>query len=83
MLAVAVDLSPSFSFGKPRTLFTQSYLFGTTEGQEYDVARNGKSFLMMKPQEDTRRPTPLGAILNWFDDLRRRSPIPGTAASQR
>ena len=54
-------------------LFEGSYMFGDTEGQEFDVSRDGSRFLMLKPQ---RLPaaTPLSVIVNWFDDLRRRVP---------
>ena len=73
MMAVDVETSPSFSFGKPHMLFEGSYVFGTTEGQEYDVSRDGRRFLMLKPQENLLTVAPLNVIVNWFDDLRRRT----------
>jgi eukaryotic-like serine/threonine-protein kinase len=72
MMAVDVATSPSFSFGKPHMLFEGSYLFGGTEGQQYDVSRDGRRFLMLKPQADVRRVAPLNVIVNWFEDLRHR-----------
>jgi len=72
---MAVDVAPStpISFGKPHALFQGSYLFGPTEGQEFDVSRDGHRFLMLKPQRPLEA-APLSVIVNWFDDLRRRVP---------
>jgi serine/threonine-protein kinase len=73
MMVVDVTQSDTPAFGKPRVLFEGSYIFATSEGQEFDVSRDGRRFLMLKPQ---RVPvaTPLNVIVNWFDDLKRRVP---------
>jgi serine/threonine-protein kinase len=72
MFVVEVTSSgTSFSFGKARALFTGSYLFGATEGQEYDVTRDGKRFLMLKP-EKAAAAAPLKVIVNWFEEVRRK-----------
>ena len=73
MMAVDVSLSTPISFGKPHALFEGSYVFGATEGQEFDVTRDRSRFLMLKPQR-VFEPIPLTVIVNWFDDLRRRVP---------
>ena len=67
-----VDVTPSspIAFGKPEVLFEGSYMFGNTEGREFDVARDGR-FLMLKPQRPPSA-TPLNVIVNWFEDARRR-----------
>ena len=70
MMAVAVEQSPSLSFGKPRPLFAGIFLFGDTEGQEFDVSRDGRRFLMLKPQI-ARVAAPLQVVVNWFDEVRR------------
>jgi protein kinase-like protein/WD40 repeat protein len=72
MMAVDVESSRSFRFGKPHVLFEGSYIFATTEGQEYDVSHDARRFLMLKPQEDVHRVVPLNVIVNWFEDLKRR-----------
>jgi len=42
----------------------------------YDVAPDGKRFLMLK-RSATEGVTPeLHVILNWFDDLRKKVPLP-------
>jgi len=73
MMAVDVVLSTAISFGKPRVLFEGSYMFGPTESQGFDVSRDARRFLMLKPQRRFEA-MPLGVIVNWFDDLRRRVP---------
>ena len=73
MMAVDVVLSTSLSFGKPHVLFEGSYLFGATESQGFDVSRDGRRFLMLKP-ERRFEPIPLSVIVNWFDDLKERVP---------
>jgi Tol biopolymer transport system component len=73
MMTVDVVLSPAIVFGKPQVLFAGSYLFGATESQGYDVSRDGRRFLMLKPTRPFEA-TPLNVIVNWFDDLRRRVP---------
>jgi len=74
MLAVKVETSPTFSFGKARSLFNGSYGFSTTEAQNYDVTPDGRRFVMLKPRQDPRQAQPLEAVVNWFDDLRQRAP---------
>jgi serine/threonine-protein kinase len=73
MMAVDVVLSPAISFGKPHVLFEGSYMFGATESQEFDVSRDGRRFLMLKPTRPLEA-RPLNVIVNWFDDVRRRVP---------
>ena len=71
MMAVDVAATSPLSFGKPHVLFEGSYLFGATESQEFDVSRDGRRFLMLKPERRFEA-QPLSVIVNWFDDLRRR-----------
>jgi Tol biopolymer transport system component len=73
MMAVDVAATSPLSFGKPHVLFEGSYLFGATESQGFDVSRDGRRFLMLKPERRFEA-LPLSVIVNWFDDLRRRVP---------
>jgi serine/threonine-protein kinase len=72
MMVVDVTQSPTMSFGKPRALFAGSFMFGRTEGQQFDVSPDGQRFLMLKPQQPLAA-TPLNVRVNWFDDLRQRA----------
>ena len=68
MMAVDVEIGAAFRAGAPRILFEKV-------SSEYDVAPDGRRFLMLKPAvTDTNE---LHVILNWFDDLRRRVPLEG------
>ena len=73
MMAVDVVPSTPISFGKPHVLFEGSYIFGATESQGFDVSRDGRRFLMLKPERRFEA-MPLSVVVNWFDDLRRRVP---------
>jgi serine/threonine protein kinase/Tol biopolymer transport system component len=70
MMAVEIQTSPVFHAGKPKVLFEKPYSNG------YDVARDGKRFLMIK-SGGTRRPSldQLNVILNWGAELSRRVPL--------
>jgi dipeptidyl aminopeptidase/acylaminoacyl peptidase len=71
MMTVDVSLGLAPEFGRPRVLFEGSYIFGSTEGQAFDVTRDGKRFLMLKPQRPLAA-EPLQVIVNWFDAVRQR-----------
>lgn len=42
----------------------------------YDVAPDGKGFLMLKASATGTFTPELHVILNWFDDLRQKVPLP-------
>jgi hypothetical protein len=68
-----VDVTPgsAFTFGKPRVLFQGR--FGRTGGPTaYDVAPDGRRFLMTEFLDPPRQPvTRIHVVLNWFEELRR------------
>jgi Tol biopolymer transport system component/predicted Ser/Thr protein kinase len=67
-LRVAVSTSPSFSASRPEVLFEGEY------GDGWDVASDGKRFLMIKDETAETVPKSLDLVLNWFEDLRSRGP---------
>jgi hypothetical protein len=70
MMAVDVELGPTFRATKPRVLFQGRYQAG------YDVAPDGQRFLMVKPPAEA--PTQLDKlhiVVNWSEELRRRVPL--------
>jgi Tol biopolymer transport system component len=69
MMAVDVEAGAAFRAGAARQLFEIG-------SGDYDVAPDGKRFLMLKPSALSAEATELHVILNWFDDLRRRVPLP-------
>jgi hypothetical protein len=69
MMAVEVEAGAVFRAGTPRVLFEKV-------SSDYDVAPDGKRFLLLKPLALSTEASELHVILNWFDDLRRRVPLP-------
>jgi hypothetical protein len=70
MMVVEVQTSP-FRAGKPKLLFEKQYASG------YDVAADGKRFLMVKSND--ARPAvasgQLNIVVNWSRELQERVPV--------
>ena len=71
---MAVDVEPGTAFraGNPHMLFEKA-------AGPYDVHPDGRRFLMLKPVPPSNpedQPNEYHVILNWFDELRRRVPLP-------
>jgi serine/threonine-protein kinase len=68
MMAVDIQTGTVFRAGKPKLLYRGNYA-------AYDVAPDGKRFLMVKmPPTAQTPPAQLTIVLNWFEELRRRVP---------
>ncbi len=76
MKGVAIQTSPSFQPGAPSELFRGTYQTGNFI-RSYDVARDGR-FLMnpVNPTDGTRGTVPLRIVLNFFEELKERVPVP-------
>jgi len=75
MMAVDVTTQPGFAAGTPRMLFEGQYDPAPFPLANYDVSRDGQSFLMLKPSEQAQSaPTQINVVLNWFEELKRRVP---------
>jgi hypothetical protein len=77
-MAVAVESSPIFRAGTPAPLFKGTYFDDL--GRQWDVTRDGKRFLMLKPVVasdaaggESVRPQ-ITIVLNWHEELRRLAP---------
>jgi serine/threonine-protein kinase len=77
MMAVPVTLEPTFTSGRPRTLFRFGGVYrmsGTATA--YDIHPDGKRFIMVSERKDAAA-TPrqqVNIVLNWFEELRRLAP---------
>jgi hypothetical protein len=71
-MAVRVHTLPDFSAEKPQVMFTGDYI--NVMGIEYDVAPDGRHFVMIQANEPKAPPTELNVVLNWFNDLKQRVP---------
>ena len=78
LLAVDVELGESFSHGAPRVLLEGQYEFANQGRPNYDVAPDGRSFVMIRavspgmfpsPGEEYRQGPTLHWSLNWEERL--------------
>jgi Tol biopolymer transport system component len=74
VMAVSVDLEQG-RIGQPVALFGGRYPDnpGWTRPRSYDVSPDGERFLMTRLPADRPRPR-IAVVLNWFDELRAKSP---------
>ena len=83
VMAVPIDLQPTFTPGTPTLLFAGNYRGGPTGGspntRHYDISPHGDRFLMIKldalAQEEVDILPPITVILNWFEELTERVPF--------
>ena len=80
MMAVDIQTAPAFRAGAPRLQFEGHYYFAESAvgryGWSYDVAPDGKRFLMLKPAAgQSAQSGQLHVVVNWFEELRRRVPV--------
>jgi Tol biopolymer transport system component len=83
VMAVAVEIEPTFKVGKPETLFRGTYIpFSPLEGHPWDISRpDGKRFLMLKEVASTVKPAAakttqkINIVVNWFEELKQRVPV--------
>ena len=86
--AAPVSYNPAFRIGAPQSLFQGQFWYGAAGpngglGRAWDVDRGGKRFLMIRMPTaapvaaDEKAPPPppvrLNVVLNWLDELKRRS----------
>lgn len=69
MMAAAVRTQPGFEVLGRSLLFTGSY-DQAGRYRDYDVTRDGQTFVMLQPAQSTA--LSVFVTLNWFDQFRRR-----------
>ena len=65
-MVVDVQTSPTFRPGQPRALFE-------LRTANWDVAPDGKRFLVVKAPETADGEARLEAVVNWFEELRQKA----------
>ena len=78
LTAVAITKKPSFSYSEPRTLPRVFLNTPPAAPRPYDVMRDGKRFIGLRPDVAADgRPIPpvIQVIQNWFEELKLRAPI--------
>jgi serine/threonine-protein kinase len=74
VMAVSFITEPDLRVGKPRLLFEGRYRGGWPWGRNYDIAPDGKRFIMITDEEQQLKPTQINVVLNWFEELKRLVP---------
>ena len=76
IMIVPVETEPTFSAGRPSVLFEGSYVVSTITRayRYYDVSPDGQRFLMLK--EAGTEEAQINVVLNWFEELKERVPVP-------
>jgi dipeptidyl aminopeptidase/acylaminoacyl peptidase len=73
--AVPVRLSPTFSIGSARLIFSGPYLdTGILDGHTYDVSADGRRFLVVQISEEERAPRRFRLVQNWSEELKAKVP---------
>ena len=75
-MAVEVQTGPTFRAGTPKVLFEGIYGHPPPTlqpGFGYDVAPDGKRFLMVKPVEQKSSSPQLQVVENWLEELKRKA----------
>ena len=78
LFAVPVETEPTFSRGTPTLFINGDYLLESSSGRTYDVHPSDGRVLMVKPlrAETGRSAATLNVVLNWFEELKERVPVP-------
>jgi len=71
LLAVEVTTSLAFSIGTRKRLFTCYRCFTERRGHQYDVAADGRRFLVTVPVGDPSKPV-IRVVQNWLEEFRDR-----------
>jgi len=73
MMAVSIETEPDVRVGQPRLLFDGANYLG---GFDYDVAPDGKRFVMIKGEADAfGEGAEIRVVVNWFEELKRLVPV--------
>ena len=77
MMAVRIDREPTFTPGRPIVVFEGQYqaMFGAIS-RDYDLSPDGQRFLMIKAGDENAATPQIHIILNWFEELKERVPVP-------
>jgi serine/threonine-protein kinase len=77
IMTVAVQTEPAFKPGNAQTIFRGKYvsLSSPTDGNTWDIAQDGKHFLMIKEDSPaSKAPLKINVVLNWTEELKQRVP---------
>ena len=65
---------PKLNIGKPLLLFQGNFSSAGFFGRNFDIAPDGKHFLMLEYEKVKPTETRINIILNWFEELKKQLP---------
>jgi hypothetical protein len=76
LFSVPISTTGTLTVGQPALLFEGDFDSGSlTPGiPSYDIAPDGRRFIMVTPTANAESPSRLDVVMNWAEDLRRRAP---------
>jgi serine/threonine-protein kinase len=76
LMVAQIETEPNFSRGSLKSLFNRAnYFLPNSDAREYDIAPDGRRFLMLKRVETEDNVSPSVTIVqNWFEELKQRVP---------
>ena len=75
LMAVDVTTQPTFQAGTPRVVLDGGFrLTAGAQGANYDISPDGQRFLVIQGSDANL--TQLNVVLNWFEELKQRVPVP-------
>jgi Tol biopolymer transport system component len=84
VMAVPVNANESFSLETPKILFRGTYIAASFRLLDFkpapwDISRDGKRFLMLKPRASAEAQMPgprkIIVVMNWLEELKQRVPV--------
>ncbi len=75
MMGVTVTSEEPFQASRPQPLFEASYDDAGVASRGYDITPDGQSFIVVRSERESVA-TQVHVVLNWFEELKRRAPIP-------
>jgi serine/threonine-protein kinase len=78
LMRVDVVAGDAFSAGRPQRVLDRAYFRGRglSQGGSYDVARDGRRFLMVKDEAQDEQQARIVVVRHWIEELRRLVPVP-------
>ena len=76
VLAVDIETEPTLRVGIPQVLFEGAYERDAGAHPRYDVSADGERLLMAQGASVATGGVEIQVVLNWFEELEARVPIP-------
>jgi serine/threonine-protein kinase len=76
LMGVRLERGQAWRSGTPTRVFQGRYLFATAGQRAFDIAPDGRRFLMIKNSDPTARPqASIVVVQSWFEELKRLVPM--------